>query len=186
MKIRVVSLLAFLLIIISGCSEKEEKPKEMVQKVDFVKGEPRKSRLLIPDTSRIVRLRDLDPNDSISIGVRAFDRARREFIKYWNYNKDIDLFIDVVGQICRGFRQCPSRVDSIAYQKEVYFILDSLMRNNILDSAINAKKQEIEERKKLDCYGRDNLTKKCQDLFQRKMKEYVTEVLKKRKINNEK
>ena len=186
MKIQFVCLLTFLLITILGCSEKEEAPKEIAQEVEFVKQEPRKSRLLIPDTSRIVRLRDLDPNDSISIGVRAFDRARREFIKYWNYNKDIDLFIDVVGQICRGFRQCPSRVDSISYQKEVYFILDSLIQNNILDSAINAKKQEIEERKKLDCYGRDNLTKKCQDLFQRKMKEYVTEVLKKRKINNEK
>ena len=186
MKIRVVSLLAFLLIIISGCSEKKEKPKEMVQKVDFVKGEPRKSRLLIPDTSRIVRLKDIDPNDSISIGVRAFNRAEREFIKKWNYDKDRDLFIDVFDHICREFRECPSMKDSVTYQKEVYFILDSLMRNNILDSAINAKKQEIEERKKLDCYGRDNLTKKCQDLFQRKMKEYVTEVLKKRKINNEK
>ncbi|MEE0876168.1 MAG: hypothetical protein UIH18_02605, partial [Fibrobacteraceae bacterium] len=85
MKIRVVSLLAFLLIIISGCSEKEEAPKEIAQEVEFVKQEPRKSRLLIPDTSRIVRLKDIDPNDSISIGVRAFDRARREFIQYWNY-----------------------------------------------------------------------------------------------------
>ena len=146
-----------------------------------MKQEPRKSRLLIPDTSRIVRLRDLDPNDSISIGVRAFGRARREFIKYWNYNKDTDLFIDVVGQICRGFRQCPSRVDSIAYQKEVYFILDSLMRNNILDSLIEARKKEIEERKKLDCYGRDNLTKKCQEKLSKETYERVMKRLKERK-----
>ena len=186
MKIRVVSLLAFLLIIISGCSEKKEKPKEMVQKVDFVKGEPRKSRLLIPDTSRIVRLRDLDPNDSVLVAARAFNRAEKDFIKKWNYGKDRTLFVRVVEQICRESRQCPAMKDSVAYQKEVYFILDSLMRNNILDSLIEARKKEIEERKKLDCYGRDNLTKKCQDLFQRKMKEYVTEVLKKRKINNEK
>ena len=186
MKIQFVCLLTFLLIIISGCSEKEEKPKEMVQEVEFVKQEPRKSRLLIPDTSRIVRLKDIDPNDSISIGVRAFNRAEREFIKKWNYDKDRDLFIDVFDHICREFRECPSMKDSVTYQKEVYFILDSLMRNNILDSLIEARKKEIEERKKLDCYGRDNLTKKCQDLFQRKMKEYVTEVLKKRKINNEK
>ena len=186
MKIRVVSLLVFLLIIISGCSEQKEEQKENVQNVEFVKQEPRKSRLLIPDTSRIVRLRDLDPQDSVLVAARAFNRAEREFIKKWNYDKDRDLFIDVFDHICREFRQCPAMKDSVAYQKEVYFILDSLMQNNILDSAINAKKQEIEERKKLDCYGRDNLTKKCQDLFQRKMKEYVTEVLKKRKINNEK
>ena len=186
MKIQFVCLLTFLLITILGCSEQKEEQKENVQNVEFVKQEPRKSRLLIPDTSRIVRLRDLDPQDSVLVAARAFNRAEKDFIKKWNYGKDRTLFVRVVEQICRESRQCPAMKDSVAYQKEVYFILDSLMQNNILDSAINAKKQEIEERKKLDCYGRDNLTKKCQDLFQRKMKEYVTEVLKKRKINNEK
>ena len=180
MKIRVVSLLAFLLIIISGCSEKKEKPKEMVQKVDFVKGEPRKSRLLIPDTSRIVRLRDLDPNDSISIGVRAFNRAEREFIKKWNYDKDRDLFIDVFDHICREFRECPSMKDSVTYQKEVYFILDSLMRNNILDSAINAKKQEIEERKN-NCHYQKIITKECHKQLNKEITEYVKEELKRRR-----
>ena len=180
MKIQFVCLLTFLLITILGCSEQKEEQKENVQNVEFVKQEPRKSRLLIPDTSRIVRLRDLEPNDSISIGVRAFDRARREFIKYWNYNKDTDLFIDVVGQICRGFRQCPSRVDSIAYQKEVYFILDSLMRNNILDSAINAKKQEIEERKN-NCHYQKIITKECHKQLNKEITEYVKEELKRRR-----
>ena len=176
MKIQFVCLLTFLLITILGCSEKEEAPKEIAQEVEFVKQEPRKSRLLIPDTSRIVRLRDLDPNDSISIGVRAFDRARREFIKYWNYNKDIDLFIDVVGQICRGFRQCPSRVDSIAYQKEVYFILDSLMQNNILDSLIKVRKEEVEN----SCFrGNKFYTKPCQDKINKEIYERVMKRLEK-------
>ena len=92
------------------------------------------------------------------------------------------MFIYIVDKICIiENRPCASWLDSIAYKNDVKFILDSLMQNNILDSLIEARKKEIEERKKLDCYGRDNLTKKCQDLFQRKMKEYVTEVLKKGK-----
>lgn len=180
MKIRVVSLLAFLLIIISGCSEKEEAPKEIAQEVEFVKQEPRKSRLLIPDTSRIVRLKDIDPNDSISIGVRAFNRAEREFIKKWNYDKDRDLFIDVFDHICREFRECPSMKDSVTYQKEVYFILDSLMRNNILDSAINAKKQEIEERKN-NCHYQKIITKECHKQLNKEITEYVKEELKRRR-----
>ena len=176
MKIRVVSLLAFLLIIISGCSEKKEKPKEMVQKVEFVKQEPRKSRLLIPDTSRIVRLKDIDPNDSISIGVRAFNRAEREFIKKWNYDKDRDLFIDVVDHICREFRECPSMKDSVTYQKEVYFILDSLMRNNILDSLIKVRKEELEN----SCFrGNKFYTKPCQDKINKEIYERVMKRLEK-------
>ena len=55
MKIQFVSLLTFLLITILGCSEQKEEQKENVQNVEFVKQEPRKSRLLIPDTSRIVK-----------------------------------------------------------------------------------------------------------------------------------
>ena len=79
MKIQFVCLLTFLLIIISGCSEKEEAPKEIAQEVEFVKQEPRKSRLLIPDTSRIVRLRDLDPNDSCPLRRDlGFGREGRE------------------------------------------------------------------------------------------------------------
>ena len=176
MKIQFVCLLTFLLITILGCSEKEEAPKEIAQEVEFVKQEPRKSRLLIPDTSRIVRLKDIDPNDSISIGVRAFNRAEREFIKKWNYDKDRDLFIDVVGQICRGFRQCPSRVDSIAYQKEVYFILDSLMRNNILDSLIKVRKEELEN----SCFrGNKFYTKPCQDKINKEIYERVMKRLEK-------
>lgn len=176
MKIRVVSLLAFLLIIISGCSEKKEKPKEMVQKVDFVKGEPRKSRLLIPDTSRIVRLKDIDPNDSISIGVRAFNRAEKDFIKKWNYGKDRTLFVRVFDHICRESRQCPAMKDSVAYQKEVYFILDSLMQNNILDSLIKVRKEELEN----SCFrGNKFYTKPCQDKINKEIYERVMKRLEK-------
>ena len=180
MKIRVVSLLAFLLITILGCSEQKEEQKENVQNVVFVKQEPRKSRLLIPDTSRIVRLRDLDPQDSVLVAARAFNRAEREFIKKWNYDKDRDLFIDVFDHICREFRQCPAMKDSVAYQKEVYFILDSLMRNNILDSAINAKKQEIEERKN-NCHYQKIITKECHKQLNKEITEYVKEELKRRR-----
>ena len=180
MKIQFVCLLAFLLITILGCSKQKEEQKENVQNVEFVKQEPRKSRLLIPDTSRIVRLRDLDPNDSISIGVRAFNRAEREFIKKWNYDKDRDLFIDVFDHICIESRQCPAMKDSVAYQKEVYFILDSLMRNNILDSAINAKKQEIEERKN-NCHYQKIITKECHKQLNKEITEYVKEELKRRR-----
>ena len=176
MKIRVVSLLAFLLIIISGCSEKEEAPKEIAQEVEFVKQEPRKSRLLIPDTSRIVRLRDLDPQDSVLVAARAFNRAEKDFIKKWNYGKDRTLFVRVVEQICRESRQCPAMKDSVAYQKEVYFILDSLMRNNILDSLIKVRKEELEN----SCFrGNKFYTKPCQDKINKEIYERVMKRLEK-------
>ena len=180
MKIRVVSLLTFLLITISGCSEQKEEQKENMQNVEFVKQKPRKSRLLIPDTSRIVRLRDFDPQDSVLVAARAFNRAEKDFIKKWNYGKDRTLFVRVVEQICRESRQCPAMKDSVAYQKEVYFILDSLMQNNILDSAINAKKQEIEERKN-NCHYQKIITKECHKQLNKEITEYVKEELKRRR-----
>ena len=176
MKIQFVCLLTFLLITISGCSEQKEEQKENMQNVEFVKQEPRKSRLLIPDTSRIVRLRDLDPNDSVLVAARAFNRAEREFIKKWNYDKDRDLFIDVFDHICREFRECPSMKDSVTYQKEVYFILDSLMRNNILDSLIKVRKEELEN----SCFrGNKFYTKPCQDKINKEIYERVMKRLEK-------
>ena len=183
MKIKKIISLLFFCFFFSGCSDvKEETPNKDISEKSVVN----KEQKILINRPRKWTYKDYDPNDSISIGVRAFNRAESEFIEQWNYKKDTELFIDIIGQICIKYRSCSSRLDSIAYKNDVKFILDSLMQNNILDSLIEARKKEIEERKKLDCYGRDNLTKKCQDLFQKKMKEYVTEVLKKRKINNEK
>lgn len=184
MKIKKIISLLFFCVFLSSCSDvKEETPNKDISEKSVVN----KEQKISVDSPRIVRLKDFNPSDSIMVGLRAFKEAKKEFIEQWNYKKDTDLFIYIVDKICIiENRPCASWLDSIAYKNDVKFILDSLMQNNILDSLIEARKKEIEERKKLDCYGRDNLTKKCQDLFQRKMKEYVTEVLKKRKINNEK
>ena len=116
-----------------GCLDKKEEPQNQ-QQVDQPVSQ--KESVVPLDSSRIVTLQDFDQNDSIMVGVRAFRSAKKEFVKRWNYTKDTDLFIDVVDKICLKSRHCAAMMDSVAYKNDVTFILDSLMRNNLLDKAI--------------------------------------------------
>lgn len=162
-----------------GCSDKKEEPQNQQQvEQPIAKKEPQ-----IPlDSSRIVTLKDFDPNDSIIVGVRAFRAARKEFVKRWNYTKNTELFIDVVDGICMEKRPCAAMWDSVAYKNDVTFILDSLMRNNLLDSVIEAKRQEINERKN-GCLGKKWSTLECHKKRNEEMKKYLKEELRKEQKN---
>ena len=163
---------AILALMNVGCSEKKEEPQSQQQVEQPI---VKKKKYKIPlDSSRIVTLKDFDPNDSISVGVRAFRAAKKEFVKRWNYTKDTDLFIDVVDKICLKSRPCAAMMDSVAYKNDVTFILDSLMRNNLLDKAVEERVQEMNG----PCFG-DNYKKnekKCQEeisniVYEKVMKE---------------
>ena len=179
MKIKKIISLLFFCVFLSSCSDvKEETPNKDISEKSVVN----KEQKISVDSPRIVRLKDFNPSDSIMVGLRAFKEAKKEFIEQWNYKKDTELLIYIVDKICIiENRPCASWLDSIAYKNDVKFILDSLMQNNILDSLIEARKKEIEERKKLDCYGRDNLTKKCQEKLSKETYERVMKRLKERK-----
>lgn len=124
-----------------------------------------------PDAKFVISNKDFDPEDSIMVGVRAFRAAKKEFVKRWNYAKDTELFMDVVGKICREAKICASRLDSVAYKNDVTFILDSLMRNNILDSLIEAKEQEINESEKIAPWGHDDRLKNLE--MSKKINEFI-------------
>lgn len=176
-------LLAVALVaLLCGCSEKKDEPQGLQQtEVSVaespVKKMPKAKKPKIPlDSSQILRYKDIDQSDSIMVGIRAFSAAKKEFVKQWNYTKDTELFMDVVGKICREFRACASRLDSVAYKNDVTFILDSLMRNNLLDGAIEARIQEMNG----PCFG-DNYNKnkkKCDEESEDRVRRKVIEELK--------
>ena len=172
-----------------GCSEKKDEPqdqqtgisKEQTPAKELTKAKKYKIPL---DSSQIVTLENFDPNDSIMVGIRAFRAAEKEFVKLWKYTKDTELFIDIVGKICRENRPCASRLDSIAYKNDVAFILDSLMRNNLLEKNIEARKQEIIEWKR-SCHAQVVPSKECHEKLNKEMKEKVMKEIKKRRENKE-
>lgn len=181
MKIQYLVIALVFALLSVGCSEKKDELQAQQTSVSkeqtLTKELNKKKKYKIPlDSSRIVTLKDFDPNDSISVGVRAFRAAKKEFVKRWNYTKDTDLFIDVVGKICRELRTCASRLDSVAYKNDVTFILDSLMRNNLLDKAIEERVQEMNG----PCFG-DNYKKnekKCQEEISNRVYEKVMKEMK--------
>jgi hypothetical protein len=164
-----------------GCSDKKEEPQSqqasVLKEQTLTKELTKKKKYKIPlDSSQIVTLKDFDPNDSISVGVRAFRAAKKEFVKRWNYTKDTDLFIDVVDKICLKSRHCAAMMDSVAYKNDVTFILDSLMRNNLLDKAVEERVQEMNG----PCFG-DNYKKnekKCQEEISNRVYEKVMKEMK--------
>ena len=154
-----------------GCSDKKEEPQSQQQMEQPVS---QKKSVVPLDSSRIVTLQDFDQNDSIMVGVRAFRSAKKEFVKRWNYTKDTKLFMDIVDGICMEVRSCASMMDSVAYKNDVMFILDSLMRNNLLDDAIEVKKHEIIDREK-GCFGKNKFTELCQKKINEELKKHVRE-----------
>ena len=169
MKYLVIAIVFALLS--AGCGEKKEDPQSQQQMEQPVS---QKKSAVPLDRSRIVTLQDFDQNDSIMVGVRAFRSAKKEFVKRWNYTKDTKLFMDIVDGICMEIRSCASMMDSVAYKNDVMFILDSLMRNNLLDDAIEVKKYEIIDREK-GCFGKNKFTELCQKKINEELKKHVRE-----------
>ena len=154
-----------------GCSDKKEENQEQQQTTINANLKKVENPKIPLDSSQILRYKDIDQSDSIMVGIRAFDVAKKEFVKRWNYAKDTELFMDVVGKICREARICASRLDSVAYKNDVAVILDSLMRNNILDSLIEAKEQEINESEKNAPWGHDDRLKNLE--MSKKINEFI-------------
>lgn len=153
-----------------GCSDKKEETQEQQTTINVNLKKAKNPKIPL-DSSQILRYKDIDQSDSIMVGIRAFDVAKKEFVKRWNYAKDTELFMDVVGKICREAKICASRLDSVAYKKDVAVILDSLMRNNILDSLIEAKEQEINESEKIAPWGHDDRLKNLE--MSKKINEFI-------------
>lgn len=190
MKIKSIVCVLSVFALCMGCSDKKEESQglqqtEVSMTETSVKKMTKAKNPKIPlDSSQIVTLKDFDPNDSISVGVRAFRAAKKEFVKRWNYTKDTELFMDVVDKICLESRLCAAMMDSVAYKNDVAFILDSLMRNNLLDKAIEARKQEMNEWKN-GCHAQAVPTKECHEKLNKEMKEKVMKELKRRKGKQE-
>ena len=181
MKIQYLVIALVFALLSVGCSDKKDELQAQQTSVSkeqtLTKELTKKKKYKIPlDSSRIVTLKDFDPNDSISVGVRAFRAAKKEFVKRWNYTKDTDLFIDVVDKICLKSRPCAAMMDSVAYKNDVTFTLDSLMRNNLLDKAVEERVQEMNG----PCFG-DNYKKnekKCQEEISNRVYEKVMKEMK--------
>ena len=185
MKIQYLVIALVFALLSVGCSDKKDELQAQQTSVSkeqtLTKELTKKKKYKIPlDSSRIVTLKDFDPNDSISVGVRAFRAAKKEFVKRWNYTKDTDLFIDVVDKICLKSRHCAAMMDSVAYKNDVTFILDSLMRNNLLDKAIEERKKEMNG----PCFGKNykKNKKKCDYQSKERIRKKVIEELKKRRM----
>ena len=176
MKVKyLIFAMAFALLNV-GCSEKKEEPQSQQQMEQLVS---QKKSVVPLDSSQILRYKDIDQSDSIMVGIRAFHAAEKEFVKRWNYTKDTKLFMDVVGKICGELQTCASRLDSVVYKNNVTFILDSLMRNNLLDGAIDARIQEMNG----PCFG-DNYNKNkkmCNEKSREEVRRMVIEDLERSK-----
>lgn len=148
MKVKsIVCILSFIALCM-GCSEKKEESQSQQQLEQPVS----QMESVVPlDSSRIVAMNDFDPNDSISVGVRAFRVAEKEFVKRWNYTGESRWLLRVIEEICRIKRPCASRMDSVAYKADVLFVLDSLVRNKQLDSLVEMHKDRDYERRNRDC-----------------------------------
>jgi len=182
MKKKYLLIATLFMVVCVGCSDKKENPQSQQQtEVSVAETPVKKMRQAknpkIPlDSSQILRYKDIDQSDSIMVGIRAFEAAEKEFVKRWSYTKDTELFLDVVGKICRESRTCASRLDSVAYKNDVAFILDSLMRNNLLDGAIDARIQEMNG----PCFGENykKNEKKCQEEISNRVYEKIMKELK--------
>jgi hypothetical protein len=148
MKVKSIICALSLLALCMGCSDKKEEPQSQQQ----VEQPVSQIKSVVPlDSSRIVTLKDFDPNDSISVGVRAFRAAKKEFVKRWNYTGENRWLLRGIEEICRIKRPCASRMDSVAYKADVLFVLDSLIRNKQLDSLVEMHKDRDYEQRNRDC-----------------------------------
>ena len=123
MKIKYLVFVALFMLVCVGCSEKKEETQQIVQKEGL-------NSSIHPATN------EYDQFDLNELGVPPFLSAEKEFSAKWNYAGSKKVLKKIVDKICRTERRCASRIDSSAYRKNVFFILDSLAQNKKLDSLI--------------------------------------------------
>ena len=160
MKIKsLIFVTAIFALMNAGCSDKKEEPKN-VQKRDFDEKNVNSFA-----SSIVVEPEQFNLNE---LGVPAFLSAEKEFSSKWNYAGSKKILKRIVDKICRTERRCARRVDSVAYRKDCFFILDSLMRNKYLDSLIvDAQRRD---------YGRAN-----SEEHEKKVKKILDSLVKHRK-----
>jgi hypothetical protein len=178
MKVKSIICVLSLLVLCMGCSEKKEEPQsqqQLEQPVSQIKS-------VVPlDSSRIVTLKDFDPNDSISVGVRAFRAAKKEFVKRWNYTGENRWLLRVIEEICRIKRPCASRMDSVAYKADVLFVLDSLIRNKQLDSLVEMHKDRDYEQRNRDCSWANAPKGQCPEIPKTRIRSILDSLIKNHK-----
>jgi hypothetical protein len=178
MKVKSIICALSLLVLCMGCSDKKEEPQsqqQLEQPVSQIKS-------VVPlDSSRIVTLKDFDPNDSISVGVRAFRAAKKEFVKRWNYTGENRWLLRVIEEICRIKRPCASRMDSVAYKADVLFVLDSLIRNKQLDSLVEMHKDRDYEQRNRDCSWANAPKGQCPEIPKTRIRSILDSLIKNHK-----
>ncbi|MDY6329876.1 MAG: hypothetical protein SPL52_00070 [Fibrobacter sp.] len=178
MKVKSIICALSLLVLCMGCSDKKEEPQsqqQLEQPVSQIKS-------VVPlDSSRIVSLKDFDPNDSISVGIRAFRAAKKEFVKRWNYTGENRWLLRVIEEICRIKRPCASRMDSVAYKADVLFVLDSLIRNKQLDSLVEMHKDRDYEQRNRDCSWANAPKGQCPEIPKTRIRSILDSLIKNHK-----
>jgi hypothetical protein len=178
MKVKSIICALSLLVLCMGCSDKKEEPQsqqQLEQPVSQIKS-------VVPlDSSRIVSLKDFDPNDSISVGIRAFRAAKKEFVKRWNYTGENRWLLRVIEEICRIKRPCASRMDSVAYKADVLFVLDSLIRNKQLDSLVEMHKDRDYEQRNRDCSWANAPKGQCPEIPKTRIRSIIDSLIKNHK-----
>jgi len=178
MKIKSIICALSLLVLCMGCSDKKEESQsqqQLEQSVSQIKS-------VVPlDSSRIVSLKDFDPNDSISVGIRAFRAAKKEFVKRWNYTGENRWLLRVIEEICRIKRPCASRMDSVVYKADVLFVLDSLIRNKQLDSLVEMHKDRDYEQRNRDCSWANAPKEQCPEIPKTRIRSILDSLIKNHK-----
>lgn len=178
MKAKSIICALSLLVLCMGCSDKKEEPQsqqQLEQPVSQIKS-------VVPlDSSRIVSLKDFDPNDSISVGIRAFRAAKKEFVKRWNYTGENRWLLRVIEEICRIKRPCASRMDSVVYKADVLFVLDSLIRNKQLDSLVEMHKDRDYEQRNRDCSWANAPKGQCPEIPKTRIRSILDSLIKNHK-----
>jgi hypothetical protein len=178
MKVKSIICVLSLLVLCMGCSEKKEESQsqqQLEQPVSQIKS-------VVPlDSSRIVSLKDFDPNDCISVGIRAFRAAKKEFVKRWNYTGENRWLLRVIEEICRIKRPCASRMDSVAYKADVLFVLDSLIRNKQLDSLVEMHKDRDYEQRNRDCSWANAPKGQCPEIPKTRIRSILDSLIKNHK-----
>jgi hypothetical protein len=187
MKVKSIICALSLLVLCMGCSDKKEESQglqqtEVSMTETSVKKMTKAKNPKIPlDSSQIVTLKDFDPNDSISVGVRAFRAAKKEFVKRWNYTGENRWLLRVIEEICRIKRPCASRMDSVAYKADVLFVLDSLIRNKQLDSLVEMHKDRDYEQRNRDCSWANAPKGQCPEIPKTRIRSILDSLIKNHK-----
>jgi len=187
MKVKyLIFAMAFALLNV-GCSDKKEEPQNQQQidvpvASDSVKKMPQAKNPKIPlDSSQILTYKDIDQSDSIMVGIRAFETVEKEFVKRWNYAGEKRWLLRVVDEICRKKRSCASRMDSVAYKADVFFVLDSLIRNKQLDSLVEMHKDRDYEQRNRDCSWANAPKEQCPEIPKTRIRSILDSLIKNHK-----